>query len=359
MKTQNLQTIDYLKGCASFLAYLKPFMHLRETTQGIECEMNLANGQSVTVTGKDEPHLLLGLMTELVELFPSVRIDKPLTMTPPICSMPLNTHSLEATMQPSTITQGTNKRDIATRLQIGVTTKVSQHEMVKKVANKRGVSVSTAARDLLRDGLEKFDLESNTISPSVLLNDYERKANDYEGAESENWIIRADRRLVMKTRLRAGEYGCSLSSFTNVILANALSYCAFADIIREESPLTNITDQAVAEALTVIQRYSGVKARDLAPQIELEGQRGLTNMILGGTVQAPARVLAKLSSVLNLRIDVLSVALERRFATQSVPSFKATEGKPIVQAQRKAWSVAVKELKLPTEEQKRLLELEG
>jgi hypothetical protein len=58
-------------------------------------------------------------------------------------------------------------------------------------------------------------------------------------------------------------------------------------------------------------------------------------------------------------LDVMLVALERRFATQTVPSFKATDAKPIVQTERKVWSVAVKELQLPTDEQERLLKLEG
>jgi len=358
MKTQTLKTNDYLKGCASFLAYLKPFMDLQETPQGIECKMTLANGQPVMVTGKDEPHLLLCLMSELVELLPSVCIDHKLAKTPNIRAMLLNEQLLEATMQPSITTQVSSERSQTTRLQIGVTTKVSQHELVKKVAIKRGVSVTTAARDLLREGLDRFDQESLTVSPSELLVDYERKANDYEGAESENWIIRADRRLVIKTRLRAGEYERSLSSFANFILANALSRCPVAAAVIAESSQPMLSNDAVADALKIIGQSVGVKALTLAPQIGLGEQRGLTNMILGGTVVAPVRVLAKLAAVLQLPLDVLSVALECRFSNQSVPSFKATEGKPTVQAERKAWSVAVRELQLPTEEQERLLDLE-
>lgn len=359
MKTQKLQMIDYLKGCASFLAHLKPFMYLRETPQGIECEMTLANGLPVRVTGKDEPHLLLSLMSALVELLPDVRTDKQSAMASLTRTMPLEEQTLEAIMQPFPSQESTNERTQTTRLQIGVTTKVSQHELVKKVAKKRGVSVSIAARDLLQDGLARFDHESRTVSPLELLTDYEHKANDYEGAETENWIIRADRRLVMKTRLRAGENERSLSSFANLILAKALSHCSLATTILAESSHSNITNEAVTEAIQIIQQSGGVKAGALAHQIDLGNQRGLTNMILGGTVQAPARVLAKLAAVLKLPLDVLSVALERRFATQVVPAFKATDGKPTVQSKRKNWDVAVKELQLPAEEQERLLNLEG
>lgn len=359
MITPKLYTADYLQGCASFLAYLKPFMHMRETPQGIECEITLASGLPVVVTGKDEPRLLLGLMSELAELLPDAHIDKLSAMAPVTRTVLLDEQALEATMQSTANTQDTNERTQAARLQIGVTTKLSQHELVKKVAKKRGVSVSIAARDLLQEGLARFDHESRTVSPSELLTDYERKANDYKGAESGNWIIRADRRLVMKTRMRAGEYGRSLSSFANFILANALSHCSHATTVRAESSQSIITDEAVAEALRVVEHSGGVKAGAIAPQIDLGNQRGLTNMILGGTVLAPARVLAKLAVVLKLPLDVLSVALERRFATRVVPAFKATDGKPTVQVKRKDWDVAVKELQLPDEEQERLLKLEG
>lgn len=359
MQTPKLQPDDYLQGCASFLAYLKPFMHLRETPQGIECEMTLANGQPVVVSGKNEPHLLLGLMSVLVKLIPEVRTEEQPLMTLVSHKAPVDKQALEATMQPIATTQYTDERSRAARLQIGLTTKVSLHELVKEVARKRAVSVSIAARDLLQEGLARFDKESRTVSPLELLTDYERKANDYEGEESENWIIRADRRLVMRTRLRAGEYERSLSSFTNYILADALSYCPDAAAVRLKSSESVITDEAVAKAVRAIEQTSGVKARALAPQIGLGEQRVLTNMILGGTVLAPARVLAKLSAVLKMPLAVVSVALERRFAAQAVPAFKATGAKPTVQAERKAWSVAIKELQLPADEQERLLKLEG
>lgn len=262
-------------------------------------------------------------------------------------------------MQNTANTLNSDTNNQAARLQIGLTTKVSLHELVKTVAKKRAVSVSIAARDLLQEGLSRFDKESMTLNPLELLTEYECKANDYEGAESENWVIRAERRLVMRTRLRAGEYERSLSSFANYILADALSHCPHVAAIRAESSRSTITDEAVVKAVSAIEQISGVKARALAPKIDLGEQRGLTNMILGGTVLAPARVLAKLSTVLNIPLEVILVALERRFAAQTVPAFKATDAKPTIQVERKTWSAAVKELQLPTDEQERLLKLEG
>ncbi|MGU5677699.1 hypothetical protein ACV1C4_21705 [Aeromonas hydrophila] len=359
MKMLTLQSADYLQGCASFLAHLKPFMRLREIRQGIECEMALANGQSVVVTGKDEPHLLLGLMSVLVERFPEVRTSELSGIAPVSSTTPVDKQALEATMQTTATTKNAYKSTQVSRLQIGLTTKVSLHELVKKVARRRAVSVSIAARDLLQEGLTRFDKESRTISPSDLLIDYERKANDFEGTKSENWVIRADRRLVMRTRLRAGEHDRSLSSFANYILADALSHCPQAVAVRAEPSDSSITDEAIEEAVLAIQKSRGVKARELAPIIGLGEQRVLANMILGGSVLAPARVQAKLSAFLQIPLGVMSAALDRQFAAQVVPSFKATVSKPTVQAKRKAWSVAVRELHLPAEEQERLLKLEG
>ncbi|WP_081022055.1 hypothetical protein [Pseudomonas coronafaciens] len=320
--------------------------------------MTMASGRLVVVAGKDEPHLLLGLMSVLVELIPQVPADERSAMPSVSRTAPAVKQTLETTMQPTATTKNTDERTQA-RLQIGLTTKVSLHDLVRGVAKRRGVSLSIAARDLVQDGLTRFDKESRTVDPSELLTDYERTANDYAGADSESWIIRADRRLVIRTRLRAGEYERSLSSFTNFLLANALSHCPHAAAVRDAATSSITSDEAVLEAIKAIEQVSGVKARALAPQIDLGEQRGLTNMILGGSVLAPARVLAKLAVVLKKPLDVVSVALERRFASQCVPAFKATDGKPTVQAERKAWSVAVKELQLPAEEQERLLNLEG
>lgn len=122
----------------------------------------------------------------------------------------------------------------AKRLQIDVTSKISLRKMVMEVARNRGVLTPIAARDLLQDGLAWFDHESKVTSPQDLLVDYERRACEYEGLESESWTVPADRRLVMKTRLRAGEYNCSLSSFANLILASALHRCHIATTIRAE-----------------------------------------------------------------------------------------------------------------------------
>jgi hypothetical protein len=359
MKKRQLQLTDYLNGCASFLACLKPFMRLNEMADGIECKLTLANGVRVSVTGKDQPHLLLNLMSELVNLIPEPNAREQHVKKSASRSAPANGQVLETIMHPKVNTTQMDEETRTARETIGLTTKVSLHTLVKAVAEKRGVSVSKAAWDLLQDGLIRFDKDSKSQSPSKLLTDYERKANDYDGADSASWVIRADRRLVMKTRLRAGEYERSLSSFANSVIADALSYCPVAAALRETAHAPAITEEGIAFAISKIEQSCGPRARALAVEIGLGEQRGLTNMILGGAVTAPARVLAKLAIALKVPLDALAVALERRFAGQTVPAFKATEAKPTVPVERKAWSVAVKELQLPADEEERLLKLEG
>lgn len=336
-------------------------MHLQQTEQGIKCTIDLDNGRQVVASGKSEPDLLVSLMSELAEVTPNVHADKESQQTSVSLakSVYAQTLVLEPLMQHTYSEPNKAKRSESTRLQIGLTTKVSLHQVVKEVADRRAVPVATVARDLLQDGLVRFDKASQTISPSVLLAEYERRANDYAGTESENWIIRADRRLVMKTRLRAGEYGRSLSSFANFILADALIHCPEANPVLSSAIGVVFSDDAIENALQIILQNSGVKARNLASQIGLGEHRALTNMILSGTVQAPARVLTKIGKALKLPLDVLSVALERRFANQAVPAFKATKSKPNVHIERKSWGTAVRELQLPTDEQERLLKLEG
>lgn len=242
------------------------------------------------------------------------------------------------------------------REQIGVTTKITLLAEIDAVAGRRGVSRATAARDLLQDGLTCFNQESKSKSTSKLLTEYERKANDFAGAKTQNWSIRADRRLVMKTRLAAGEHERSTSLFVNGLLAEALSHHVSVPTAEIDS---TISDASVVLAIEAIKGVRGPRAKAIAVEAGLGENRTLATLILNGSVFAPARVARKMAEYLQVRFDVFSVALERRFMSQPVPAFKATSGKPEVDLQRKTWVVAVKELELPADEEARLLKLEG
>lgn len=355
---------DYLNGCASFLACLKPYMRLTETSKGIECFMTLADGQEIKVVGKDQPRIALNLMSALVNMIPEPGSDEKVNALPVSHSMPAFKQQVSETIMHSTMKA--KPMDDATRTAretIGVTTKVSLRAMVKAVADERGVPVSVVARDLLQDGLSRFDRESRTKNTSKLLADYERKANDFFGAVTEHWVIRGERRLIMKARLTAGEYERSTSSFVNCVLAEALNHCETAAALRAAevaSVITPaITEEAIEHAIAAVNGVRGPKAKTVALEVGLGEQRALANLILSGSVCAPARVLSKMAAYLKVPLGALSVALERCFAAQPLPAFKATEGKPEVQLQRTPWAVAVKELKLPADEEARLLQLEG
>ncbi|WP_426619484.1 hypothetical protein ACP3TY_06035 [Pseudomonas rustica] len=358
MKMPSLKLADYLNGCASFLACLAPYINLTHTGEGVRCRLTLPDGTYVTVIGKDEPHVVLKLMSELVSVMPHTQHEEQneklsVSTIQPVVDSQVRETIMHSEVKAKQMDEATRKA----REQIGVTTKVSLLDEIDQVAKSRGVPRSVAARDLLQDGLNRFDRESRTKSTSTLLAEYERKANDFSGAKTQNWSIRAERRLVMKARLTAGEYERSTSLFVNGLLAEALSHCPTAVALAQKSPV--ISEASVMMAVKAINGVRGPKAKTIAIEAGLGENRALAQMILSGSVFAPARVLRKMADFLQVPIDAFSVALERCFASQSLPSFKATEGKPEVDLRRKPWDVAVKELQLPANEEARLLQLEG
>ena len=358
MKKPSLKLADYLNGCASFLACLKPYMHLTRTSQGVRCRLTLPDGSCVDVQGQDEPHIALNLMHALVNLMPEAqRVEQKeqqsVSTKQPVANSQVTETIMHSDVKAKQMDEGTRKA----REQIGVTTKVTLLAEIDAVAERRGVSRATAARELLQDGLARFNQESRSKNTSKLLAEYERKANDFFGAKTQSWSIRADRRLVMKTRLTAGEYERTTSSFVTGLLAEALSHNVLVVPTKEQNPV--ITDASLVLAMEAINSVRGPKAKAIAVEAGLGENRTLANLILSGSVFAPARVMRKMADFLQLQLDVFSVALERRFRSQPIPAIKATSGKPEVDLQRKPWAVAVKELELPADEEARLLQLEG
>lgn len=358
MKKPSLKLADYLNGCASFLACLKPYMSLTRTRQGVRCRLTLPDDTCLDVVGRDEPHVALNLMHALVNVLPQSAQGEQ-NETPSVSTQQpvVNSLAKETIMHSEVKAKQMDEKTRKAREQIGVTTKVSLLVELDAVAQSRGVTRSQVARDLLLDGLTRFDRESRTKSPAKLLAEYERKASDYSGAKKQNWSIRAERRLVMKTQLTAGEYEHSTSAFVNGLLAEALSHCPVAAVWAQK--VTAITDAAVVSAIEAIERVRGPRAKTIAVEAGLGENRILANLILSGSVFAPARVTRKMADFLAVPLDVFSVALERSFTSQPVPAFKATSGKPEIDLQRKSWVVAVRELELPADEEARLLELEG
>lgn len=100
----------------------------------------------------------------------------------------------------------------------------SLHKIIKKISIEEDTTVRNTMQSLLWDGLDLFDKRLMTISPSVLLADYNEQFNKYEREENKSYVILNDRHLVMKTRLRAGEYECSLSFLINCLVDKALMH---------------------------------------------------------------------------------------------------------------------------------------
>lgn len=109
------------------------------------------------------------------------------------------------------------------RLQIEVIMKASQYELIKKIAKNNNQSVNDFLRDLLLTGIKSFDIDSNTLTPTVLLNNYQKQSNNYHGDCLEKIIVFLERKQVMKIRLRSGEYGLDCSLFSNLMIIKALN----------------------------------------------------------------------------------------------------------------------------------------
>ncbi|HGX3309057.1 TPA: hypothetical protein ACNH8R_000037 [Pseudomonas aeruginosa] len=243
----------------------------------------------------------------------------------------------------------------ARRETIGVTTKTSLLAAVNSLAEQRGVPTAELTRELLQSGFDRFEDESESANPSRLLRTYEQEARSFDGCETRQWMIRADRRLVMSVRLRAKEYEKSTSFIASCFLANALRHEAPASMAASS---VEHNAASLQKTLDVLKTVRGVKSKGLAEALDLATHRPLVTQILNGSVTAPARVLERVASYLRVPLDSLKSAVSYCFQTQTVASFNATEKKPEMLSQPLSWEAAVKDLKIPEKkEEKRLLDM--
>lgn len=93
---------------------------------------------------------------------------------------------------------------------------------VNALSKKTGEPINTIVLDLLKKGLNKFDRESVVVSPAELLLNYKLTSENEEMENKTNWMLMADRNLIMKIRLRSGEYCPDLSFFLNYLINGAI-----------------------------------------------------------------------------------------------------------------------------------------
>lgn len=360
MKNHDVTASNCLRHWAHWLDGLADQITAKTSADHWQCIVDLPSGRNVVGVGDDASLAVRNLLKELVEQLPAPPVmrergsaeDVPL---PILAAQPTNQ---EKPMQPKDVGQRMDTK--ARRETIGVTTKKSFHAAIGQLAQQRAVSKAELARDLLRDGLERFERDMETKNPSSLLRNYEQAAKSYEG-DTEQWVIRLDRPWAKWVRMTAKEFEKSTSQIACFLLAESLRHEQAQPATAVQSKIPSAPSPAdLEQSVIVINSWLPPKrARELACRSSLGNQRDLICQVLQGEIIAPAKVIGSISTHTEVPIELLVAAFASNFQNRTVPMFKATHGKPQMAAAPHSWSDAVKALKLPADEEQALLALES
>jgi hypothetical protein len=229
----------------------------------------------------------------------------------------------------------------ARQLTIGVTMPAPLKASVQRLADQQGASFAEVARQLAAIGFDDFDERVYTESSTELFSVLSAEVRKWQPGDTEQVMIRLDPKIAVRIRGTAKEHRRSASEFGAMCLAHGLS----------------VLERQFLEIEKKIAAYRGPAVRRLAPQVGLGSHAQLLSGVLAGSIQAPRRVLTKLSEVLGESELALSEFFKSSFVGRLVPAFKSNHGKPEVAAAPTSWEDAVRSLKLPSDEAKALLGL--
>lgn len=376
MKNHTVTASDCLKHWAHWLDDLADHMVVEAKTDHWECLVGLPSGHNVVGSGHNASLAVRNLLKELVEQLPAPPTPCEQENVRDVSLPRLATQSArqEEPMQPK---DEVKRMDTKPRREtIGVTTKRSFHAALALMAEERGVAKAEFARDLLQQGLERFECAMETKNPSSLLRTYEQAAKSYDG-ESEQWSLRLDRPLAKWVRMTAKEFEKSASQIASFLLAESLQHeglphavtavvskstnsAAASSSPDQPSALLDYSSSELDEALSVIKSWQRPKrARELSERAGLGAHRDLLCQVLQGEALAPPVVVGAISTHIDVPIELLVAGFSSNFQSRSVPMFKATQGKPQLAKSPHSWSDAVKALNLPPDEEQALLAMES
>lgn len=109
---------------------------------------------------------------------------------------------------------------------------------------------------------------------------------------------------------------------------------------------------------TKVSAVRGPALRDLAREVGLGSHVALLSSVLAGTVQAPIRLVERLTQVFKASAFELSELFIQCFARRPLPAFKSGGDKPCVDLAVTPWREAVSRLNLPPEQAEELLKLD-
>ena len=235
---------------------------------------------------------------------------------------------------------------------VGVYVPVSMHETLKELAEGQNKKFSVIVRELVESGYDRFEDAIEERNGRKVLDGYEQKVAGYSG-ESYQWMVRLDRKLSLELKLTAKEYERSASQIVGGLLAEELSHCLQAQSVAVAELVCDGVE--VERAHAAIVGIVGPQAGELADYLGLHGKRRLINEVLGGIVQAPGLLIGKIAEYLKVQKAALSQAMTTNFKEMPRPSYKAPNGQPRVLTEPVSWEEAVKSLKLPHDEEAKLL----
>ncbi|KPY54805.1 hypothetical protein ALO46_03272 [Pseudomonas syringae pv. solidagae] len=376
MKNHAVTASDCLKRWAHWLDGLADHLVVQAKTNHWECGLGLPSGHNIIGRGDDASLAVRNFIKDLVEQIPAPLVPCERENVRGV-SLPM------PALQPGRQEKPMHNKDEVKRMDtkprretIGVTTKRSFHTTLTLLAEDRGVAKAEFARELLQQGLERFECSMETKNPSSLLRTYEQAAQSYEG-ESEQWSLRLDRPLAKWVRMIAKEFEKSSSQIASFLLAESLQREGLSPIVAAVISTSDISAAEASnshhpsrwvdysstefdEALSVINSWQRPKrARELSERAGLGGQRDLVCQILQGETMAPPVVLGVIANHIQLPIELLVASFSSNYQSRSVPMFKSTQRKPQLTMHPRSWSDAVKALNLPAEEEQALLALES
>ncbi|MEH6494020.1 hypothetical protein [Halopseudomonas sp.] len=235
---------------------------------------------------------------------------------------------------------------------IGVYVPEAMHETLKALAHGQEKKFSVLVRELIESAYERFEDATEERSGRKVLDDYALKVASYSGEQSQ-WMARLDRQLSLELKLTAKEYGRSASQLIGGLLAEELSHSlqARAETLSNESCAGVEVERAQAAIAAII----GPQVGKLADYVELPGKRKLVSEVLVGLVQAPGVLLGKIAEYFGVSRGVLTQAVSLNFRNLPAPSYKAPNGRPRMLTEPVSWEEAVRALKLPHDEEAKLL----
>jgi hypothetical protein len=366
MKNHDIAFSNCLRRWAHWLDDLADEVTVRSTPNGWQCNVSLPTGQNVVGVGEDSSLAVRSLLAQLVSQAPmpldsceQVAGQEVLLLTSTV--KPRKIEKMEKPMQPK---EG-RRTDTATKARrdtIGVTTKKSFHSAVATLARSRGVAIAALTRDLLQNGIDRFESEMESKNPSSLLRSYEQAATSYDGSETEHWVIRVDRPLAKLVRMTATEFEKSTSQITSFLLAESMRHEARdkAQVRAAPGASTLIDESSIENVARVIMSVMAPKrSRELAQKVGLRDRRDVLCDILMGEMLAPSRVVNAVAEEMDVPAGLLMAATKFNFEHRQVPAFKSRSGKPQLQNVPRTWHEGIAALELPESEASWLFGLEN